>query len=329
MMERTQSVWKLIQTKKIVEAASKFLVEYGAMLALGLLILWNILFTKNFLQISTLFLVIKQATALLFITIGMTIVISSGGTDISAGSMMAFCGVIIMLALRRGIPLPAAILAGLLSCCAIGALNGLLIAKAGIQPIIHTLVMQIVLRGFTVMLANSKVVSMAKYEGIRFLGITRIAQAIPIQLLYFIFVAAFGYILVKKTVFGKMVEAVGGNLKAARLCGIRTQRILILVYMLSGFMAGLGGLVEMSKNGALDPNLLGYQFELDAIASVAIGGTAMKGGKAHIFGSILGCVIMILITTTVNMNNIPFAYSNLIKSIIIIVSLAVQKEQAV
>ncbi len=329
MMERTQSVWKLIQTKKIGEAASKFLVEYGAMLALGLLILWNILFTKNFLQISTLFLVIKQATALLFITIGMTIVISSGGTDISAGSMMAFCGVIIMLALRRGIPLPAAILAGLLSCCAIGALNGLLIAKAGIQPIIHTLVMQIVLRGFTVMLANSKVVSMAKYEGIRFLGITRIAQAIPIQLLYFIFVAAFGYILVKKTVFGKMVEAVGGNLKAARLCGIRTQRILILVYMLSGFMAGLGGLVEMSKSGALDPNLLGYQFELDAIASVAIGGTAMKGGKAHIFGSILGCVIMILITTTVNMNNIPFAYSNLIKSIIIIVSLAVQKEQAV
>ena len=87
--------------------------------------------------------------------------------------------------------------------------------------------------------------------------------------------------------------------------------------------------MEMSKSGALDPNLLGYQFELDAIASVAIGGTAMKGGKAHILGSIFGCIIMTLITTMVNMNNIPFAYSNIIKSIIIIVSLAVQKEQAV
>lgn len=329
MTEKSQSFQGRIQTKKIGETASKLFIEYGAILALGFLILFNILFTKNFLQASTLFLVIKQATALLFITIGMTIVISSGGTDISAGSMMAFCGVVIMMALRRGIPLFLAILAGLLSCCVIGAVNGLLIAKAGIQPIIHTLVMQIVLRGFTVMLANSKVVSMAKYEGIRFLGITRVAKLIPIQLFYFIFAAVLGYILIKKTVFGKMVEAVGGNVRAARLCGIRTQRILILVYMLSGLMAGLGGLVEMSKSGALDPNLLGYQFELDAIASVAIGGTAMKGGKAHILGSILGCVIMILITTTVNMNNIPFAYSNLIKSVIIIVSLAVQKEQAV
>ena len=105
--------------------------------------------------------------------------------------------------------------------------------------------------------------------------------------------------------------------------------MIIAVYALSGFLAALGGLMEMSKSGALDPNLLGYQFELDAIASVAIGGTAMKGGKAHILGSIFGCIIMTLITTMVNMNNIPFAYSNIIKSIIIIVSLAVQKEQAV
>ena len=329
MRDKACSLPRLLRADTAGDNISKMIVEYGAAIALALLILFNAFFTKNFWHMSTFLLVIKQATSLMFITVGMTIVISSGGTDISAGSMMAFSGVIIMLALRYGLPLWAATLAGVVCCCLVGMFNGVLIAKAGIQPIIHTLVMQIVLRGFTVMLANSKVVSMAKYPEIRYLGLTRFGGIVPIQLLFFVLVAITGYIVLKISVFGKLVEAVGGNKRAARLCGVRTQYVIIAVYALSGFLAALGGLMEMSKSGALDPNLLGYQFELDAIASVAVGGTAMKGGKAHILGSIFGCIIMTLITTMVNMNNIPFAYSNIIKSIIIIVSLAVQKEQAV
>lgn len=329
MKNQIVAVRKRFWTEVGGEQITRFIVEYGAAVALLFLIIFNAIFTPNFWNINTFFLVIKQATSLMFVTVGMTIVISAGGTDISAGSMMAFSGVIILMALEQGMPFGIAAFAGIAAGCLIGMFNGILISKAGIQPIIHTLVMQIVLRGFTVMMANSKVVSMLKYPGIRYLGLTRFWDLIPIQMISFIGIALIGYIVIKRSVFGRLVEAVGSNQRAARLCGVRTQYIIIAVYAISGVLAAMGGLLEMSKSGALDPNMLGYQFELDAIAGVAIGGTAMKGGKAHILGSIFGCIIITLITTMVNMNNIPFAYSNIIKSIIIIVSLAVQKEQAV
>ena len=138
-------------------------IEYGAAIALGTLILINVIFTKNFLSVSTLLLIVKQSTPILYLTIGMTIMISAGGTDISAGSMMAFCGLIVAMGLKAGINFIVACIIGLVCCGLIGVFNGLLIAKTGVQPIIHTLVMQIVMRGVTVLLAKSSVFVLSSY----------------------------------------------------------------------------------------------------------------------------------------------------------------------
>lgn len=321
-----------IKPLKEKKSVREIFVEYGAAIALGILVLFNIIFTPNFLSINTLWLIIKQATPILFMTIGMTLVLSSGGIDISTGSMMAFCGIIVALGITNGGNFVLFCLLGLLACAVIGAFNGFLIAEVGVQPVILTLVMQIVMRGVTLLLAKSSVFVLSnatQYPEIRFLGLYRFPGKVPSQTLFFIIIILIGLFIVNKTTLGKRIEAVGANQKAARLAGINTTGVIIAVYVLSAVLAGCCGILEMSRNAALDPNELGKLYELDAIAGVAVGGTSMKGGKANIVGSIMGCIIMIMVGTTVNMNGVPFAVANLIKAGIIIVSLAIQREKTV
>ena len=215
-----------------------------------------------------------------------------------------------------------------------GAFSGFLIGKCKVQPVILTLVMQIVMRGVTVMLAQSNVFPLDRktlYPEVNLLGVYRFPgdARVPIQLVFFIAVIIIGIILVQKTVLGKRIEAIGGNERAARLSGINTVRVITIVYVLSAVFAACCGILTMCRNAALDPNELGTNYEMDAIAAVAVGGTSMKGGKANVIGAIMGCVIMILIGTTVNMNGLPYAVANIIKAIVIIVALAIQREKNV
>ena len=304
-------------------------ISYGAVIALAVLIVFNGIVTKNFLSLNTLWLVIKQSTPILFMTVGMTFVISSGGIDISTGSMMAFCGIIVSLGITNGGNFWVWCLIGLAACAAISVFNGFLISSVGVQPMILTLVMQIVMRGVTVLMAKSSVFVLGGYPVIKTLGIYRFPGRVPIQIVFFIFIVIVSVFVLRKTLLGKYVEAVGSNPKAARLTGVRTVAVIITVYVISAVLAGSCGILEMCRNAALDPNELGKLYELDAIAGVAVGGTSMKGGKANIVGSIAGCLIMVLIGTTVNMNGIPFATSNIIKAAIIIFALAIQRERSV
>ena len=304
-------------------------ISYGAVIALAVLIVFNGIVTKNFLSLNTLWLVIKQSTPILFMTVGMTFVISSGGIDISTGSMMAFCGIIVSLGITNGGNFWVWCLIGLAACAAIGVFNGFLISSVGVQPVILTLVMQIVMRGVTVLMAKSSVFVLGGYPEIKTLGIYRFPGRVLIQIVFFILIVIVSVFVLRKTLLGKYVEAVGSNPKAARLTGVRTVAVIITVYVISAVLAGSCGILEMCRNAALDPNELGKLYELDAIAGVAVGGTSMKGGKANIVGSIAGCLIMVLIGTTVNMNGIPFATSNIIKAAIIIFALAIQRERSV
>lgn len=304
-------------------------IRYGAVIALAVLIVFNGLVTKNFLSLNTLWLIIKQATPILFMTVGMTFVISSGGIDISTGSMMAFCGIIVSLGITSGGNFAVWCLIALAACAVVGVFNGWLIASVGVQPVILTLVMQIVMRGVTVLMAKSSVFVLGSHPMIKTLGLYRFPGRVPIQIIFFVLIILVSVFVLRKTLLGKYVEAVGSNPRAARLTGVRTVAVIILVYVISAVLAGGCGILEMCRNAALDPNELGKLYELDAIAGVAVGGTSMKGGKANIVGSIAGCLIMVLIGTTVNMNGIPFATSNIIKAAIIIFALAIQRERSI
>lgn len=314
--------------------AREIFMRYGAGIALALLLLINICITRNFLSLNTLWLIVRQATPPLFMAIGMTLVISSGGIDISTGSMMAFAGFIVAKGITSGGNFWLFTILALIVCGLVGAFSGFLIGKCKVQPVILTLVMQIVMRGVTVMLAQSNVFPLDRktlYPEVNLLGVYRFPgdARVPIQLVFFIAVIIIGIILVQKTELGKRIEAIGGNERAARLSGINTVRVITIVYVLSAVFAACCGILTMCRNAALDPNELGTNYEMDAIAAVAVGGTSMKGGKANVIGAIMGCVIMILIGTTVNMNGLPYAVANIIKAIVIIVALAIQREKNV
>lgn len=312
--------------------AREIFMRYGALIALALLMLINILITRNFLSMNTLWLVIRQATPALYVAIGMTFVISAGGIDISVGSMMAFSAYIVASGITEGGNFWLFCLLSRIGCAAIGVFNGLLISKARIQPVILTLVMQIVMRGVTVMLAKSTVFPLDRkslYPEVNLLGLYRLPGRVPIQTIFFVVIILIGLFVAHRTILGKRIEAVGGNEKAARLAGINTSRITTIAYVISAVLAAVGGILLMCRNAALDPNELGRYYETDAIAAVAVGGTYMKGGKVNLFGTVMGCVLLILVGTTVNMNGLPYALANIIKAVIIIVSLAIQREQSV
>lgn len=314
--------------------AREVFMRYGAAIALGILLVINLCITRNFLSLNTLWLVVRQATPPLFMAIGMTMVISSGGIDISVGSIMAFAGFIVANGITKGGNFWLFALLALVACGLVGAFSGFLIGKCKVQPVILTLVMQIVMRGVTVMLAKSTVFPLDRktlYPEVNLLGLYRFpgSAKVPIQLVFFIGIIIIGVVLIQKTVLGKRIEAIGGNQKAARLAGIDTVKIITIVYVLSAVFAAFCGILTMCRNAALDPNELGTNYEMDAIAAVAVGGTSMKGGKANVIGSIMGCIIMILIGTTVNMNGLPYAVANIIKAAIIIVALAIQREKNV
>ena len=293
-------------------------ISYGAVIALAVLIVFNGIVTKNFLSLNTLWLVIKQSTPILFMTVGMTFVISSGGIDISTGSMMAFCGIIVSLGITNGGNFWVWCLIGLAACAAIGVFNGFLISSVGVQPVILTLVMQIVMRGVTVLMAKSSVFVLGGYPEIKTLGIYRFPGRVPIQIVFFIFIVIVSVFVLRKTLLGKYVEAVGSNPKAARLTGVRTVAVIITVYVISAVLAGSCGILEMCRNAALDPNELGKLYELDAIAAATVGGTSHTGGICRVSGVLAGILILGVINNGLVMLKVDDNMTNIVKGVIIV-----------
>lgn len=305
--------------------------KFGAVYAFVILVVVDSLLNKNFLALNTLWNLSIQVLPILLTALGMLLVISTSGIDISTGSLMAVAGVLCakfitgQIALGNG-SIPLAMIMGLLAATLLGAVNGALIAQFKIQPIIVTLVLYIAGRGIAQLMSGG---STLVFYNTPFndLGVMRLGGQVPLQLLLEIaFVLIFAFLL-KKTTFGYYIQAIGENEKAATLSGIQTKSVLVAVYAISGFMAGCAGLMTSARACCADPNSLGALAEMDAIAAVAIGGTSMNGGKARIMGTVFGALIIQLITMTINMNNIHYAYARILKGLIIVIAVYLQREK--
>ena len=305
--------------------------KFGAVYAFVILVVVDSLLNKNFLALNALWNLSIQVLPILLTALGMLLVISTSGIDISTGSLMAVAGVLCakfitgQIALGNG-SIPLAMIMGLLAATLLGAVNGTLIAQFKIQPIIVTLVLYIAGRGIAQLMSDG---STLVFYNTPFndLGVMRLGGQVPLQLLLEIaFVLIFAFLL-KKTTFGYYIQAIGENEKAATLSGIQTKSVLVAVYAISGFMAGCAGLMTSARACCADPNSLGALAEMDAIAAVAIGGTSMNGGKARIMGTVFGALIIQLITMTINMNNIHYAYARILKGLIIVIAVYLQREK--
>lgn len=313
--------------------APAFLSKYGIYVAFVALLAFNIAVTPNFLEAQTLYVNLTQVATIALVAMGMTLVIASGGIDLSVGATMALAGALgpliflspfgeshpqLALALAFLLPLAAAV--------ACGFVNGALIAFLGVQPIVATLILFISGRGIAQVLTNGDL-QVFNHPGFSFIGVGRIA-GLPVQALLVVAVAVGIYYLVNHTVYGRYLLAVGGNERAARLAGTPVAAVKIIAYCICGVFAGAAGLIVSAINSASDANLTGLFMELDAIAAAVVGGTLLSGGRAPIIGALFGALIIQLIRYTLLANGVPDAVSQIAKAAIIILAVCLHRPRA-
>ncbi|TCL68240.1 ABC transporter permease [Rhizobium sp. BK251] len=305
--------------------------RYGTLVAFLLLIVFNVAVTPNFLSWQTLNVNLTQVATIVIVATGMTLVIATGGIDLSVGSLMAISGAIApMIFLGTLFPIDNMALAvGLafvvpvIVAALFGWFNGLLVTHFSIQPIVATLVLFIAGRGIAQVMTNGNL-QVFKNPSFQFIAMGHVA-GIPAQVALMVVVAALAYCMIRFTVLGRQIIATGGNEKAAQLTGIPVRRVKTLVYVISGALAGIAGLVVVARNSASDANLVGMGMELDAIAAVAVGGSLLTGGRANIFGTLLGALVIQLVRYTLLANGVPDAAALVVKAGLIVVAVFIQQ----
>lgn len=313
---------------KKVASRENFGTRYGAMLALLVLIIFNMITTRYFMNVQTLYVNFTQVATIVIVATGMTLVIATGGIDLSVGSLMAISGALApMIFLHPALP-PAvgvglAFVVPILVAGLFGMSNGFLITRYGIQPIIATLILFIAGRGIAQVVTNGDLQTFSN-EAFQFIGRGR-PLGFPVQVvLMFVLVALIAWVM-RATIFGRYILAIGGNEAAAKLAGVPVARVKMAVYAVSGLLSGLAGLIVIAINAASDANQVGLNMELDAIAAVAVGGTALTGGKVNVLGTLIGALIIQLIRYTLLAKGVPDAVALIVKAAIIIVAVYSQR----
>ena len=307
------------------------LQRYGAVIALLLLLLFNAFFTPYFLTFQTLNVNLTQVSTIVIVATGMTLVIATGGIDLSVGALMAVGGAAAPLIFLNA-PFGNAVLGNVLAIIvpilvagAFGLFNGGLITYFKIQPFVATLVLFIAGRGIAQVVTNGKLQTFSN-STFDFIGLGQILGVrFQIILMVVIVLAAAWFIHV--STFGRYVLAVGGNEAAARLAGVPVNRVKLIVYGVSGMLAGVAGLIVIAINTSSDANQVGLSMELDAIAAVAVGGTPLSGGKASIIGTLMGALLMQLIRFTLLAHNVPDANALVVKAALILGAVYIQRQR--
>ncbi|WP_417243178.1 ABC transporter permease [Celeribacter sp.] len=310
--------------------ALQLISGHGGVVALVTILLFNMAFTPNFLHLQTLFVNISQVATIAIVAMGMTLVIATGGIDLSVGAIMALAGALAPLIFLSefGMANPAlgvalAIALPMLVAIACGLFNGIMVAKLGVQPIIATLILFISGRGIAQVLTNGNLQTFTNPH-FSYLGTGKIL-GLPFQGWLALAIATVLYLVISRTTFGRYVLAIGGNERAARLSGGPVARVKIGVYMICGVLSGLAGLIVVAINSASDAARNGSLMELDAIAAAVVGGALLQGGRAPIFGAILGAVIIQLVKYTLLANGVEDEVALIAKAGIILVAVYVQQ----
>jgi ribose/xylose/arabinose/galactoside ABC-type transport system permease subunit len=287
----------------------------------ALLIAGTIADREQFLTRDNLLTVLTQASVVGVVAVGMTFVIATGGIDLSVGSMLAAAAVAGgLVGEQQSLPfMVGAIGLGLL----LGLINGVAIAYGRIVPFIATLAMFAGARGLALWMSDKTPISLLELDFVRELGRGKVA-GIPYAALVFVAVTAGGWVLLNRTRYGRHVIAVGGNREAARMAGVRPQRILASVYVLSGLCVGIAAVLLSGRLGSASP-VAGNLLELDAIAAVVIGGTSLAGGRATITGTFLGVITFGLLFNLLNLLDMPTELQQLTKGVIILAAAALQR----
>ena len=298
-----------------------------------LLVLANTIFEPSFLALKmvdghlygTPIDIFNQGSRIMLLALGMTLVIATGGIDLSVGSTVAISGAVCAHLLSGGAPLPIVLAAAIGVGMTIGLANGLLIARLGLQPIVATLIMMVAGRGVAQLITDGQVL-LIKSEAFEYLANGYIA-ALPFAALLVGALYLATHFALRKTAAGLFIEAVGDNATASRFAGLAAARIKAGVYIFSGTCAGLCGALAASHIRAADSYRAGENMELDAIFAVVIGGTALTGGRFFLVGSLVGALLLQTLTLSMYYLGVPPSVAPVPKALLIVAVALLQSER--
>ncbi|MEM1047241.1 MAG: ABC transporter permease [Pseudomonadota bacterium] len=303
---------------------------HGGLIALFLILAFNAAFTPNFLQVQTLFVNISQVATIAIVAIGMTFVIATAGIDLSVGAVMALAGALAPLIFQSefgaaypALGIAAAFAVPLAVAALCGLFNGVLVSVLNVQPIIATLILFISGRGIAQVLTNGNLQTFSN-PYFSYLGTGKVL-GLPFQGWLALALAGMAFWIVTRTTFGRYLLAVGGNERAARLAGAPVRKVKIGAYMICAFLSGIAGLIVVAINSASDAARNGNLMELDAIAAAVVGGALLQGGRAPIFGAVLGAVIIQLVKYTLLANGVEDEVALIAKALIIVLAVYIQQ----
>ena len=300
---------------------AKIVGEFGIGIALLIEIFLFSQLSPFFFTAENILNVSLQTSITAIIAVGMTFVILTAGIDLSVGALMAFSGVVATSILKSPLPLSAsfagAAVIGLMIGAVSGAIAGVFITRLNITPFIVTLALMTIWRGLAYMYTDGRPI-WGLPEGFSSDGGGRLL-AIPIPTLVMVGVYVTAYVILHKTRFGRYVYAVGGNAEAARLSGIRTNRVVITVYIICGILAALSGILLASRMNSGQPNA-GLMYELDVIAAVVVGGTSLFGGRGSIIGTFIGAMLIGVLRNGLNLLNVGSYVQMVVLGVVILLA---------
>lgn len=288
---------------RVAAMGQKGSLRIESLVVLAILVVTMSFASPYFLSVANIFNVILATSTIGILALGATFVIGSAGIDLSVGSILAFAGVIgAAVVANLGLPWWTAIFACLLAGAFAGWINGLIVTYGGVPAFVVTLGMMGVARGVALLITNGQAIY-GLPEPLLFLGQGR-PFGIPVPAIAFVLSALVLHFILSRTRFGRHTLVIGDNERGARAMGIPVRKMRINIYMLSGIMAGLAGLLTMARVNAGDPTA-GMNFELSAITAAIIGGTNLFGGRATILGTVIGALIMGVLQNGLNLLAIP------------------------
>lgn len=316
-------------------AAARALVRLlWPLLGLALLATFNILFTPHFAEITVLngrlhgppIDILYRSAPVLLTAFGMTLVIATGGVDLSVGAVIAIAGAVAALLLTRTtLGVPVVVTLALVAALLCGVWNGLLVAGFGVQPIVATLVLMVAGRGVAQLITGGYIITFERPTFEFIAGGAWLGLPFTVTLVAITFLMA--VLATRGAALGLFLESVGDNETAARYAGVPVRMVKLLAYAFSGLTAGLAGLIVCADIKAADVNNAGLYYELDAILAVVMGGTALTGGRFSLVGAILGALLIQTLTTTILMRGIDVEYTLVVKALVVFAVCLLQADE--
>ena len=300
-------------------------------LALLVLIAWNLAFTSGFFDLTlrdgrlygTVIDILDRAAPLAIIALGMTLVIATGGIDLSVGAVLAISGAVAAALMRDGWSMPTATAAALASGVAFGAINGALVAGVGVQPIVATLIVMVAGRGVAQGIGQNVRIT---DEAFAFFGNGHFA-GLPVTISLAILMLLVTAALTRGTALGLFIRSIGNNATAARYAGVQVRSVTFLAYAFAGLCSAVAGIMVASDIRISDAANAGMYWELDAILAAVVGGTLLTGGRFSLLGAMIGAVLLQTLTITIFRNDIQVESALVFKAAVVLAVCLLQSEQ--